>query len=76
MSIRIGILRRPGKSGPCYWSPVATWDRGGEGVVAIVVESQLTTTELADFLAIATPGLPDSISNLAVLVQLGIALLF
>jgi len=76
MSIRIEILRRPGKSGPCCWSPVAAWDRGGDGVVAITVEIRLAITELTDFLVIVTPGLPNSVSNLAVLVQLGIALLF
>ncbi len=76
MSLRIVILHRPGKSGLCCWSPIAAWDRGGEGVVAIAVESRLATTKLADFLVIVTPDLPDFVSNLTVLVQLGIALLF
>jgi hypothetical protein len=44
--------------------------------VAIAVESRFTLFEFADFKVIATPGLLDSIGNLAVFDQLGIALLF
>ncbi len=76
VGIRIGILRRPGKTGPCCWNPVVAWNQGGEGVVAIAVENRLAPIELVDFLTITTPGLPDSVNNLAVLVQLRIALLF
>jgi hypothetical protein len=73
---RIVILLRPCRVIPCWWFPIAAWNRRGGIVVAIAIESRLALTELADFLVIATPGPPDSIGNLAVLDQLGIALLF
>jgi hypothetical protein len=64
------------KSGPCWWSLVNVWDRGGKRTVAIVIVSRHSASKFADFLTIATLGLSDFANNLTILIQLGIALLF
>ncbi len=76
MGNRVRILLRPSVASLCWELPVTAWSRRGEVAVAIAVKSRIALFELSDFLIIATPGLSDSVGNLAVLDQLRIALLF